>query len=326
MIILMLSSQNNIYGQETGEIISGGTINGNIEIGGQLDSYTFNGRSGQGVYIEMSAHESDLGPALYLYGPDGTLETELIGYISDNAISLKDHQLNQSGTYTIVAGASTAYATTTTGQYGLSVVLAGASSDQESKDKNMFEDIPVTEVVVVTGTAVTTITLLGILTTAWGKYKFFSFLSLFSPLYLRTVREDVFNNEKRLSMYNHIAENQPVVYSDIKRSCNLSHGEINWHAGMMEQLGLIHVERRGFNVFFKLSGKTLPTEKFIRLTDTQKIIFDLIKNNPGITQAEIVEKVGLKQQNISYNLLKLEEKGKIRFTKQGKNKIYYHIE
>lgn len=87
--------------------------------------------------------------------------------------------------------------------------------------------IIVTEVIIISTVVAGTSLIALIVGTGWGKYKFLSFLSLLGPLYLKTVREDIFNNEKRLSMYNYIAENQPAVYTDIKKSLNLSHGEIN---------------------------------------------------------------------------------------------------
>ena len=72
----------------------------------------------------------------------------------------------------------------------------------------------------------------------------------------------------------------------------------------------------GFHLFFYLAkSPRLPPGEFIRLTDLQRSVLNLIVKKSGITQAEIVEKIGLKQQNISYNLLKLEEKGKIRVEK-----------
>jgi DNA-binding transcriptional ArsR family regulator len=192
-------------------------------------------------------------------------------------------------------------------------------------DQNI--EIPVTDIVIITSAAAGTIALFGILATEWGRNKFYWFLLFLGPLYLRTVKEEVFDNQKRYCMYNHIAENQPVVYSDIKKTCNLSDGEINWHAHMMIQLDLIKKERKGFHLFFYLSKspRLQPTE-FIRLTDMQQAIFDLIVKNPGINQGEIVEKFGLKQQNISYNLLKLEEKGKINVEKKGTVKFYYPLE
>ena len=195
-----------------------------------------------------------------------------------------------------------------------------------SKETDKKGEMPVTEIVIVTSAAAGVAVLLGVLTTEWGKYKFLSFLPLLGPLYLRTVREEVFDNQKRLCMYNHIAENQPVVYAEIKKTCNLSDGEINWHARMMIQLDLIKTERKGFHLFFILAkSPRLPPGEFIRLTDLQRSVLALIVKKPGITQAEIVEKIGLKQQNISYNLLKLEEKGKIRVEKKGTVKFYYPI-
>jgi hypothetical protein len=188
------------------------------------------------------------------------------------------------------------------------------------------EKISITEIVIIASAAAGTIALLGVLSTEWGKNKFYWLLMLLGPLYLRTVKEEVFDNQKRLCMYNHIAENQPVVYSDIKKICNLSDGEINWHAHMMIQFDLIKTQRKGFHLFFYLANSPrLSPDEFINLTDLQKSIFNLTVEKPGITQIEIVEKIGLKQQNISYNLLKLEEKGKLRVEKKGKIKLYYPL-
>ncbi len=189
------------------------------------------------------------------------------------------------------------------------------------------EELPIVEIIAITTTAAAGVSLAVILTsTGLGKYKFYSFLALLGPLYLRTMREEVFDNEKRLDMYNFIADNQPVYYSQIRRGCNLSNGEISWHSHIMTELGLIRLERKGLNLFFKLSGKKLPDKEFVRLTDLQTSIYKLIKENPGITQKELVDKLKVKQQNISYNLLKLVEKNQIRIEKKGKTKFYYPID
>ena len=160
--------------------------------------------------------------------------------------------------------------------------------------------------------------------TGLGKFKVYSFLAfLGAPLFTKMVKDDVFDNQKRLCMYNHIAENQPVVYSNIKKACKLSDGEINWHAHIMVEMELIRMERKGFHLFFKIYGKRLPPAEFVRLTDIQKKILELISEGSAVTQAEIVDKTGVKQQNVSYNILKLERNGKIRVAKKGKTKYYY---
>jgi hypothetical protein len=111
------------------EIHSGETMSGDIAINGQMDSYTFQGTTGQGIVIEMDADGSGLGPAFYLYGPDGTIETKVVGGYNDMRIRLEDYQLKQTGIYTIVAAASGGW--DTTGKYGLSLVLIGGSSSSQ---------------------------------------------------------------------------------------------------------------------------------------------------------------------------------------------------
>jgi hypothetical protein len=63
--------------EDMGGIYSGETKTGNIATAGQTDSYTFCGEENQSVVIEMAASGSDLGPAIYLYSPNGTLETKV---------------------------------------------------------------------------------------------------------------------------------------------------------------------------------------------------------------------------------------------------------
>jgi len=62
----------------------------------------------------MAASGSDLGPAMYLYSPNGTLETKVV--------VMREYHLEQTGIYAIVTSASWASGTTTTGGYALSFI------------------------------------------------------------------------------------------------------------------------------------------------------------------------------------------------------------
>jgi DNA-binding transcriptional ArsR family regulator len=305
--------------EESINIEFGETIFASIETAAEMDSYSFSANAGDVIYVRMTEIDSSLNPYIKLYGSNGSL-------LVDDHLGVSwaefEYKVNESGVYTLLAGDRFGR---NTGEYGIFFQGITFIKKEPEIHTEEVEELPVPEIVIVTSVAAGTAILLGALTTDLGKYKFLSFLTFLGPLYLRTVREDVFDNEKRLEMYNHIAEKQPVVYSDIKKSCNLSHGEIYWHSHIMTQLGLIRVEKKGFNLFFKLYGKRLPEGEFVRLTDIQKSINDLINEKPGVTQTEIVNKIGLKQQNISYNLGKLEQKGKIRVEKIGRIKHYYPI-
>ena len=106
------------YAVDMGEILSAETKTGSITNPAQTDSFAFNGEAGQGVVINMSMESGDLRPEISLYAPDGTLEiSSAYGYTH---AEISDHQLLQSGTYTIVAGD---YYGVYTGDYSLSFLL-----------------------------------------------------------------------------------------------------------------------------------------------------------------------------------------------------------
>jgi hypothetical protein len=124
-----------VQAADMGELHSAETRAGNIAYEGQTDSFFFYGEAGQGIVIEMAANASDLGPAVYLYRPDETLETQVVGGGNDNRVAIREHQLEQTGTYTIVSSASWAYGTSKTGEYCLSLVLIpGATSSVQDPD------------------------------------------------------------------------------------------------------------------------------------------------------------------------------------------------
>jgi hypothetical protein len=118
------------WGADKGEIFSGETKTGIISTEGQTDSFWFYGQQGQGVVIEMATTEGNLDPEIGLYRPDGTQEVE--AYDLGNRVRIEDHQLEQTGIYTIVAAG---YFTDPTGSYGLSLVLIpGATSSAQDPD------------------------------------------------------------------------------------------------------------------------------------------------------------------------------------------------
>lgn len=83
-----------------GDLIPGGeTRTGSINYRADTDAYTFEGESGQTVSISMSTESGFLNPGIYLYDPDGYLETSASGTLH---AEISDYQLVQSGTYTIV--------------------------------------------------------------------------------------------------------------------------------------------------------------------------------------------------------------------------------
>ena len=104
-IFLVSSAQAVDYGV----ILSAETRTGSIANPAQTDSYTFNGDIGQTVLINMSRESGGLNPMIDLYDPAGILETSVncgddsSGSVQCTNVLISNHQLLQSGLYTIVA-------------------------------------------------------------------------------------------------------------------------------------------------------------------------------------------------------------------------------
>src|SRR3990170_2226235 len=135
IITTVVASTVAVQAVEMGGILSGETKVGNIAIPGQTDSFTFYGQEGQGVVIEEGAINGSLGSAIYLYRPNGTIETSLVAGRYGTRARIENYQLKETGLYTIVITASGALDTSLTGEYGLSLILIpGATTSEQDLD------------------------------------------------------------------------------------------------------------------------------------------------------------------------------------------------
>ncbi len=98
-LLLSVCTVTFIKADDMGEILSAETRSGSISYEGEDDTFTFNGEEGQTTVINMSRESGGLNPYMILYDPTGGIETSASGY--DHAV-INDHQLLQSGTYTIL--------------------------------------------------------------------------------------------------------------------------------------------------------------------------------------------------------------------------------
>jgi hypothetical protein len=131
LLILNVSVQ----AEDMGKIHSGETKLGTIAVEGEIDIFTFDGEAGQAVFIDITADNSNLGPAIYLYRPNGTLELSLVGGDSATHLRIEEHLLQQTGVYTIALAASHGWGTSLTGAYGISLLLIpGNTSSSQDPD------------------------------------------------------------------------------------------------------------------------------------------------------------------------------------------------
>ena len=106
-------------------------------------------------------------------------------------------------------------------------------------------------------------------------------------------------------------------YNQIKRVLGIKNGTLVHHLSILEKNGFIHSVNDGLHKKFYPIG--IKTNTAIR-------ILNMIKDNPGVTQKEIVKNTKLKQPTVSYNLNLMEKESTVRVEKERRKKHYFFIE
>ncbi|UCG68590.1 MAG: PKD domain-containing protein, partial [Thermoplasmata archaeon] len=138
-----------------------------------------------------------------------------------------------------------------------------------------------------------------------------STLSLSMPLYMKINRKDLLKNRKRKSIYKYISTNPGDNFNGIKQALNLPNGVLTYHLKILERENFITSKRDGGYKRFYLSGKS-KINNIKKLNGVQKIIFNTVKDYPGLSQTEIARKTGTTVQVVNYHIKRLQEDGLIK--------------
>ncbi len=163
--------------------------------------------------------------------------------------------------------------------------------------------------------------------TETGKVKLFTLLF---PLFSRMKGEEVLDQFTRGQVYGLIRGNPGIHYSEIKRVLLIGNGTLAHHLSVLEREGFIKSERKGINKLFypaRLGAKYQELEERfptgeevgegIHLSALQEDIIDLVSSDPGITQAEVVARLDVPKQTVSYNVGNLSSYGLLTVTRDG---------
>lgn len=155
-----------------------------------------------------------------------------------------------------------------------------------------------------------------------GRYKFFGMLGALG-LFSRLEKDEVLAHEKREQVYQYIKDNPGPSFSDLRRDLELSNGTLVHHLRILESQEFVRAYRDGFRTRFYLRGpKIVPTAY---LTRTQQQLLDTIASNPGVTQKELSQLLGLPRESISYHAKRLAAQGQLQVRQEGKWRRYWTV-
>jgi predicted transcriptional regulator len=142
-------------------------------------------------------------------------------------------------------------------------------------------------------------------------------------LYNRLHQDRVFDNYTRGQIHGYIKAKPGEHYNAIKSALELKNGILAHHLRILEKEGYVYSKRDGFHTCFYPKGMKVPESVAPKLNKIQKNIVEIIRNQPGITQHEIVPLLNASQPDVSYNITKLSRDGIINVEQKGRENKYY---
>jgi len=152
--------------------------------------------------------------------------------------------------------------------------------------------------------------------TEHGKFALFQFLVV--PLYSRIKKDRVLDNFTRGMIYGFIMSNPGVHYNYIKQKLGLNNSSIVYHLTVLERQELIKSEKVGLYKRFYPVNVSLSETGLMELSEAQEKLLELVRQNPGLTQRDISERMGLSSRLVNYHVGLLQRSRLVTLEKVGK--------
>jgi DNA-binding MarR family transcriptional regulator len=142
-------------------------------------------------------------------------------------------------------------------------------------------------------------------------------------MYSKIKRENLLKNAVRKRIFDYIKENPGMHYRAILTSLDLPMGMLSYHINRLEKAQYIKSRQDGMFRRFYVKGK--KTEMRFFLSDIQESILSVIRENQGISQSKIAEKVNVSRKVVNYHVNILDQAGLIFMESQGRETACYPI-
>ncbi|MHA2007350.1 MAG: winged helix-turn-helix transcriptional regulator [Promethearchaeota archaeon] len=141
--------------------------------------------------------------------------------------------------------------------------------------------------------------------------------------------DDIFENENRINIINHILETPGIHHNELLRRCDLKKGQLQWHIDVLIKYNIIKKEKYGqYTIYFPITTSFDANdylENLFQKSKTTSEILTIIKENPGINSSEISRILNLSRNTIKYHIDKLAKEKLVSQNKKGRKKELYPI-
>ncbi len=150
---------------------------------------------------------------------------------------------------------------------------------------------------------------------------------LLAPLASRLQRSELLENDKRRAIYEKISEDPGINLRALADELDLAWGTLLHHLRKLEDNHLVTSQRYGKYRRFFLNGSTYNEEEQARLaalsTPSTARVAEYILDNPGASQSEIGDAIGVTASTILFHVRRLKDVELVEEERDGRYVHYY---
>jgi predicted transcriptional regulator len=135
-------------------------------------------------------------------------------------------------------------------------------------------------------------------------------------MYSKIKKENLLKNALRKRIMDYISDNPGIHYRAILSDLDLPMGSLSYHLNRLEKAQYIKSRQDG--MYRRFYGKGKRAEMKFFLSDIQESILSVIKENQGISQSKIANKINVSRKVVNYHINILDRAGLIFVETKGR--------
>ncbi len=139
--------------------------------------------------------------------------------------------------------------------------------------------------------------------------------------------DDLLKNENRHNILNYIYSNPGATVAEVAHAQSIERGTVKYHLYKLETEGKIVLNRMGkYSRIFRNSHTYSDFDKVVLAhlqNQTSRSVLLLVLEQPGITNQEMAERLGIEKSAIHWHVDKFLRDGLISYRRDGKFKRYF---
>jgi predicted transcriptional regulator len=144
-------------------------------------------------------------------------------------------------------------------------------------------------------------------------------------------KEGALDHKTRKAVFDYIIAHPGVPFGTIQKVFDMNASTLKYHLNYLEKNRQVISKREGrHRLYFCIHGSApkleqSPASKIETLTDVQRYLLNVIRNDPGITASKLASVTNMNQKNLSYNIQRLIDQQLVWRVQNGGEIAYEYI-